>query len=93
MESDFFEDQAEQSRVKAEIVVSYFQAWAAIMVKMADRIPYIDLYAGPGRYKTGDKSTPLVILERAIASPDLSRRLVSIFNDADPPKESVCLAH
>jgi hypothetical protein len=43
MQSDFFDEQAEQSRVKAEIVVSYFQAWAAIMVKRADRIAYIDL--------------------------------------------------
>jgi len=84
MEADFFEEQAEQSRVKAEIVVNYFQAWAAIMVKRADRIAYVDLYAGPGRYKTGEKSTPLLILERAIDSPDLSQRLVSVFNDADP---------
>ncbi len=54
------------------------------MVKRANRIGYFDFFAGPGRYKTGEKSTPLLILERAVKSPDLSDRLVAVFNDANP---------
>jgi three-Cys-motif partner protein len=84
MATSFFDEQEEQSRVKAQIVVNYFQAWSVIMAKKAQKIAYIDLYAGPGRYNTGEKSTPLLILERAVASPDLSSRLVAVFNDADP---------
>ncbi len=84
MTEDFFDEPEEQSTVKAEIVVNYFVAWSRIMVKRADRIGYFDFYAGPGRYKTGEKSTPLLILERALASEDLSKRLVTVFNDANP---------
>jgi three-Cys-motif partner protein len=80
----FFDEPEEQSRVKAEIVVNYFVAWSKIIIKHAQRIGYFDFFAGPGRYKTGDKSTPLLILERALASQDLTSRLVTVFNDANP---------
>jgi len=80
----FFDEPEERSRVKAEIVVNYFVAWSTIMAKRAERIGYLDFFAGPGRYKTGEKSTPLLILERALASLDLTSRLVTVFNDANP---------
>lgn len=83
MPSDFFDEPEEQSLVKAEIVVNYFLAWSRIMASRALRIGYFDLYAGPGRYENGQKSVPLLILENAIAFPDLGQRLVSIFNDAN----------
>jgi three-Cys-motif partner protein len=41
------------------------------------------LFSGPGAYKDGSKSTPLLILERAIANPDMSQMLVTLFNDKD----------
>ena len=47
------------------------------------KIAYIDLYAGPGRYEDGAASTPLLVLERAIAHPKMSQMLVAHFNDAD----------
>lgn len=46
------------------------------------KIAYIDLYAGPGRYKDGSMSTPLLVLEKAIAHPDMKNMLVTMFNDA-----------
>jgi three-Cys-motif partner protein len=90
-ENSFFEISKEQSRVKADIVSKYFEAWANVMMgvqdrergKYGDRIAYLDLFAGPGRYDDGTKSTPLMILERAIVSDKLRDRLVSIFNDKD----------
>jgi three-Cys-motif partner protein len=85
----FFDEPEEQSRVKAEIVVNYFIVWSSIMVKRAERIGYLDFFAGPGRYKTGEKSTPLLILERALASEDLTNQLVTLFNDANPNFTSV----
>ena len=70
--------------MKADIVASYFAAWSSIMAKRAERIGYFDFFAGPGRYKGGETSTPLLILKRAIASKDLAARLVTVFNDANP---------
>ena len=90
MAHGFFEEQREQSAVKAEIVAKYFNAWADVMIGNAQRyegiekIAYIDLFAGPGRYKDGAKSTPLLVLERAIQKPELARLLVTMFNDSDP---------
>jgi len=79
----FFDEPESHSLVKAEIVASYFGAWSKIMAPRAERIGYWDLYAGPGRYGSGEKSTPLLILEQAINDPRLAQRLVTIFNDAD----------
>jgi three-Cys-motif partner protein len=48
-----------------------------------DRIAYIDLFSGPGRYKNGSVSTPLMVLEQAIKNETFRERLVTLFNDAD----------
>ncbi len=48
-----------------------------------ERLAYIDMYAGPGRYKDGSKSTPLLVLEHAIADAKMCERLVVLLNDAD----------
>lgn len=83
----FFDERTDQSEVKARIVQKYFLAWAKVIIPTAKlhggKIAYIDLYAGPGRYKDGAASTPLLVLERAIADPDMSKMLVALFNDAD----------
>ena len=83
----WFEESQEQSEVKAAIVAKYFWAWAKVIVpsakKRPGRIAYIDLFAGPGRYKDGTHSTPLLVLKRAIEDPDLRQMLVTVFNDAD----------
>ncbi len=82
----FFKEPLEQSKVKAQIVSKYFDAWSRVIVSTIKRggdgkIAYIDLYAGPGRYDDGTPSTPLLVLDKAIANPEVSRRLVSIFRD------------
>jgi three-Cys-motif partner protein len=89
-EQNFFEEQKEQSEVKSTIVSKYFNAWAKVIIATQKKYPrdpqkiaYIDLFAGPGRYKDGTISTPEKILISAINDPDLRGRLVSIFNDKD----------
>ena len=86
-ESSFFDESRDNSLVKAEIVAKYFWALAKVIIKTAKKwktnIAYIDLFSGPGRYKDGSKSTPLLILERAIADPDMPQMLVTLFNDKD----------
>lgn len=83
----FFDEPREQSLVKAEIVAKYFWAWAKVIIpqakKRGSRIGYVDLFCGPSRYKDGSKSTPLLILERAIADREMREMLVTIFNDKD----------
>ncbi len=83
----FFEEAKEQSVVKASITAKYFWAWAKVVMPTAKqsggKVAYIDLFAGPGRYKDGTKSTPLLVLERAIADPQMKEMLVALFNDAD----------
>lgn len=87
-EQAFFDEQREQSEVKARIVEKYFYAWAKVIIPTAKKwgksVAYIDLFAGPGRYKDGAASTPLLVLQRAIADSNLSAMLVTLFNDRDP---------
>jgi three-Cys-motif partner protein len=88
MPTNFFEEREEQSIVKARIVQKYFSAWANIVVGTASKIrdgkiAYIDLYAGPGRYKDGAASTPLLVLQEAIKNDRVSQALVTLFNDQD----------
>lgn len=88
MADNFFDEQSEQSQIKAEIVSGYFFAWASVMIGAqkkygGDRLAYIDLFAGPGRYKNGALSTPVMILQKALDNPELCARLVTVFNDKD----------
>lgn len=86
---EFFQEQTDQSEIKALIVAKYFRAWARVMLAVKHgsgnigRIAYVDLFAGPGRYKNGACSTPLLVLETAIATPELRDVLVTVFNDKD----------
>lgn len=83
----FFEERSDQSEVKARIVEKYFSAWASIILPTVQRrnlkIGYVDLYAGPGRYRDGAASTPLLVLEKAISNPKIAERLLAVFNDKD----------
>ena len=83
--NQFFDERTEQSAVKAAIVSKYFWSWAKIIMprSRAGKIAYIDLFAGAGRYKDGSKSTPILVLEKAINDDVMRRKLVTIFNDVD----------
>jgi three-Cys-motif partner protein len=85
--STFFEESKANSRVKSEIVSAYFTGYMRIIGSAtkgsSDRLAYIDLCSGPGYYTDGIKSTPILNLETAIASPDLQARLVTIFREHD----------
>jgi three-Cys-motif partner protein len=83
----FFDERTDESEAKARIIEKYFATWAQVVLTTTaargEKIGYMDLYAGPGRYKDGSKSTPLLVLEKAIQHPKMSQMLVSMFNDAD----------
>ena len=85
----FFKESTEQSRIKTRIVSKYFTAWAQVVIpptkgRGGNRIAFIDLFAGPGRYGDKVSSTPLRVLGSAVKNPALKDMLVSIFNDVDP---------
>jgi len=88
MSDSFFNEPTAGSEVKTAIVSKYFGAWSKIVGKHAarrgERIAYVDLFSGPGRYADGTPSTPLLVLEAAIADPMLRSTLVALFNDANP---------
>jgi three-Cys-motif partner protein len=86
----FFDESREQSRIKTRIVSKYFFAWTQVIVpkvrsRGGDRVAYIDLFAGPGRYKDEVPSTPLRVLGSAAKHPTLRNMLVGFFNDAHEP--------
>ena len=90
MSSAFFQEQREQSLIKARIVAKYFSAWSRVILatqkkypEYAQRMAYVDLFAGPGRYDDQSKSTPVLVLETILANPELSNRVITLFNDKD----------
>jgi hypothetical protein len=85
MANSFFEERREQSEIKTKIVTEYFSVWAKIMSSKANtnRLAYIDLFSGPGRYTDGSKSTPIKVLEFILSQPKLVNMMVTMFNDAD----------
>lgn len=85
---DFYDEMSEQSQAKVAIMRKYFWAWAKVIIpqvvkRHGNRIAYVDLFAGPGRYVDGSKSTPLLVLETAIREPKMRGTLVAVFNDAN----------
>lgn len=88
LNKEFFQETKKQSIVKTEIVTEFFYTWARVVTpsarKYGNRIAYIDLYAGPGRYENGNKSTPLRILEIAVKDSAFQNMLVTVFNDREP---------
>jgi three-Cys-motif partner protein len=88
MSEEFFEEQLPGSRIKSNIVYSYFWKWAKVIsAQVRDRgkkIGYVDFFCGPGKYEDGSDSTPLLILKTALSNKEMSEMLVSVFNDKDP---------
>jgi len=90
MAHHWFQEQREQSQIKARIVSKYFTAWANVILNTQKRytqfdqkMAYIDLFAGPGRYEDQNKSTPILVLETILNNPDLTDRMITLFNDKD----------
>jgi three-Cys-motif partner protein len=89
---DFFRQKRSASEIKSQILSEYFKAWAAILLhgqkyKRINKITYIDLFSGPGRYDDGKPSTPIKILDSIIDSEgtfvDFNKGVQTIFNDKD----------
>ncbi len=86
-DDDFYDSQSEASQIKARIVSKYFDFWSNVIAQQVKngkkRLAYIDLFCGPGKYRDGKSSTPLLIMEKALTKPDLCEMLCTFFNDED----------
>ena len=84
-DESFYDEPTLASLKKHHIVSKYFAGWANIILPKArtkeGEIWYVDLYCGPGKYKDGTESIPLLVLRHAIATPALHDTLRVVFND------------
>ena len=86
LSENFYDSPTDQSIAKATIVSKYFSQWANVMIKTVDRgkpIAYVDLFAGPGIYNDGSKSTPLLVIDEALKHDQIAEQLVLVFNDKE----------
>jgi three-Cys-motif partner protein len=80
----FWDSPSDASRIKQKIVGDYFTSWTNVLARKNRIVGYADLFAGRGRYKNGEPSTPLIILERAINDGRLRATIKFWFNEGDP---------
>lgn len=83
VEERFFDEPTDASRLKQRIVTDYFVSFTNVLARNRD-VGYADLFAGPGMYKNGEKSIPVLITERVVADARLLRHVRLWFNEADP---------
>ena len=81
--SNFFNKQTLSSRIKASIVSEYFPQYCGIITKIhiPAQIGYFDMFAGPGIYKDGNISTPILIGHKCVDDTVLKNIVWMIFND------------
>lgn len=80
---DFFENQTASSRIKANIVSEYFPKYCRIInIKGTQpEIRFIDLFSGPGIYKDGSFSTPILLGSHCAKDSILKNIVHLMFND------------
>lgn len=82
---NFFDHPKEKSKIKVYIVTEFFKTYFSIINNrgFSREIYYIDLFCGPGIYKDGTRSTPLVLLDIVdnFKDDDIRNKLIMIFND------------
>lgn len=84
-DGSFFDFPTEASLKKQRIVSKYFGGWSNIVLPKTlskeGKLRYVDLFCGPGRYRDGSPSTPLLILDHVIKTPGLREMTQLFFND------------
>jgi three-Cys-motif partner protein len=83
VEERFFDEPSDASRLKHHIVTDYVVSFTNVLARNRD-VGYADLFAGPGVYKNGEKSIPVLITERVVSDERLRRHVRLWFNEGDP---------
>lgn len=81
--SHFFDSQTLSSRIKASIVSEYFPQYCRIISKFhtPEMIGFFDMFSGPGVYKNGQLSTPILVGQRCQEDSQLANLVWFVFND------------
>jgi three-Cys-motif partner protein len=81
-EENFYEVQTQSSLIKAKIVSQYFPQYCKILLKKKQKeIWFLDLFSGPGKYKDGNDSTPLLVASICANDKALKPKVRLLFND------------
>ena len=62
---DVIWDSSDHTRAKLAILKGYLNAWFPILAQTRSKIVYIDGFAGPGVYASGEEGSPVVALRAA----------------------------
>lgn len=87
--SHFFDNQTLSSRVKASIVSEYFPQYCRIISRIhtPEMVGFFDMFSGPGVYRDGQLSTPILVGQQCQADPKLASLVWFVFNDMTFGKE------
>ena len=83
VEDDFFNTPRDSSRVKRQIVIEYFDYYMKVMARDGKTAGYVDLFAGPGVYDSGEESIPILICKQVAADARLRAFVKLWFNEGD----------
>jgi three-Cys-motif partner protein len=87
-DASFFDAPTIASSKKHRIVSKYYGGWSNIVLPQAraheGKLMYVSLFCGPGKYRDGTRSTPLLILDHTINTPTLRETVQVVFNDENP---------
>jgi len=78
--NNFFSRIKPNSAKKISIINDYFDYWLKNNMS-AKELYYIDLFCGPGVYDNGEKSTPILILERILKNKKTAGKFNVFLND------------
>ena len=78
--NNFFSSVKPNSARKISIILNYFDYWLKKNSK-AKELYYVDLFCGPRVYDNGEKSTPILILEKILKNKKVAGKFNIIFND------------
>lgn len=75
----------QQTTKKHEILANYLKTWFVIMQKYSSELLYLDGFAGPNEYIGGQKGSPQIALDAAVANPHLyaGKKISLVFNELD----------
>ncbi len=71
------------------VLKGYMQAWLPIMTKWNGRILFIDAFAGPGEYSSGEPGSPVIALRALIdhrAQKQFKSEVTYLFVEKDPAR-------
>jgi len=84
VEKGFFDnDPRDSSRVKRQIVTEYFDYYMRVMARNGKIAGFVDLFAGPGIYGSGEESIPIVICKQVVSDERLRASVKLWFNEGD----------